>query len=44
MKHEHNVIENSIFHSCREEMKKIEAAIEILKINNYIVYEKKKKK
>ncbi len=40
MKHEHNVIENQIFYSCREKIKEIEIAKQLLKENNYIVYKK----
>ena len=43
MKHEHNVIENSIFHAHREELKKIEEAKKLLKKNKYIIYKKNKK-
>jgi hypothetical protein len=43
MKHEHNAIENSIFHSVRKQIKKIEKAKQLLKDNKYIIYKKKKK-
>lgn len=43
MKHEHHPIENSIFHSVRKQMKKIEEAKRLLKNDNYIIYKKKKK-
>lgn len=43
MKHQHNAIENSIFHAHREELKKIEKAKKVLKRNNFVVYEKKRK-
>jgi hypothetical protein len=43
MKHEHHAIENSIFHSVRQQMKKIEEAKQLLKKNKYIIYKRNKK-
>lgn len=43
MKHTHNVIENSIFHEGRMEMKRIEKAKKLLKKHKFIVYERKTK-
>ena len=42
MKHQHNAIENSIFHAGREEMKKIEQAKKLLKRHKFVVYERRK--
>lgn len=41
MKHEHNAIENQVFHACRKRLKEIDKAKELLKENKYIVYKKK---
>ncbi len=43
MKHEHNVIENTIFHEGREELKRIEKAVKLLKKHKYVIYERKRK-
>ncbi len=35
-----SVIENEIFYACRQELKKIDKAIELLKKHKYIIYKK----
>jgi hypothetical protein len=44
MKQEIHPFENQIFHAIRQKLKAIEKAKELLKENNYIVYEKRKRK
>lgn len=41
MKKEHHAFENQIFHEYRKKEKKIKKAIELLKDNGYLVYERK---